>query len=85
MIKVHHPEIDQEELLKAAGRVVTLVENNSHVKEASSSSVTESLLRENMPDKDHFMVHLIAMGDGETYGQNRNGCLLYTSPSPRDS
>ena len=26
-----------------------------------------------MPDKDHFMVHLIAMGDGETYGQNRNG------------
>lgn len=73
MIKVHHPEIDQEELLKAAGRIVTLVENNSHVKEASSSCVTEDLLRNNMPDDNHFMVHLIAMGDGETYGQNRNG------------
>jgi hypothetical protein len=73
MIKVHHPEIDQEELLKAAGRIVTLVENNSHIKEASSSCVTEDLLKNNMPDDDHFMVHLIAMGDGETYGQNRNG------------
>jgi len=28
MIKVHHPEFDQEELIKAAGRVVTLIENN---------------------------------------------------------
>jgi len=73
MIKVHHPEIDQEELLKAAGRIVTLVENNTHIKQASSSCVTEDLLKNNMPDKDHFMVHLIAMGDGETYGQNRNG------------
>ena len=73
MIKVHHPEIDQEELIKAAGRVVTLVENESHVKEASSSCVTENLIRNNLPDKDHFMVHLIAMGDGEAYGQNRNG------------
>jgi len=73
MIKVHHPEIDQEELLKAAGRVVTLVESQSHVKEASSSAVSEKLIRENMPDDDHFMVHLIAMGDGEAYGPNRNG------------
>lgn len=73
MIKVHHPEIDQEELIKAAGRIVTLVEKDSHIKEASSSCITESLLRDNQPDDDHFMVHLIAMGDGETYGQNRNG------------
>ena len=73
MIKVHHPEIDQEELLKAAGRIVTLVEGESHIKEASSSCVTENLLRDNLPDDKNFMVHLIAMGDGETYGQNRNG------------
>ena len=73
MIKVHHPEIDQEELVKAAGRIVTLIEDEKHVKQASSSCITEDLIRDNMPDKDHFMVHLIAMGDGETYGQNRNG------------
>ena len=73
MIKVHHPEFDQEELLKAAGRIVSLVDDASHIKEASSSAVSRDLIESNMPDKDHFMVHLIAMGDGETYGQNRNG------------
>jgi hypothetical protein len=73
MIKVHHPEIDQEELLKAAGKVVTFVETEKHVKEASSSAFSDELIRNNMPDNDHFMVHLIAMGDGENYGPNRNG------------
>lgn len=73
MIKVHHPEFDQEELLKAAGRIVSLIDNASHIKEASSSAVSKELIENNMPDKDHFMVHLIAMGDGEAYGQNRNG------------
>ena len=73
MIKVHHPEVDQEELVKAAGKIVTLIEDEKHVKQASSSCITENLIRNNLPDSDHFMVHLIAMGDGETYGQNRNG------------
>lgn len=73
MIKVHHPEFDQEELVKAAGKIVNLVDDSSHIKEASSSAVSKELIENNMPDKDHFMVHLIAMGDGETYGQNRNG------------
>ncbi len=73
MIKVHHPEFDQEELIKAAGRVATLIEGNSHIKEASSSAISRDLIANNMPDKDHFMVHLVAMGDGEAYGPNRNG------------
>ena len=73
MKKLHHPEFDQEELIKAAGRVVTLIENNSHIKEASSSAITKELIENNQPDDDHFMVHLIAMGDGESYGPNRNG------------
>ena len=47
MIKVHHPEFDQEELIKAAGRVVTLIENNSHIKEASSSAITKELIENN--------------------------------------
>ena len=73
MIKVHHPEFDQEELIKAAGRVATLIEGSNHIKEASSSVVSKELIESNLPDKDHFMVHLIAMGDGESYGPNRNG------------
>ena len=52
MIKVHHPEFDQEELIKAAGRVVTLIENNSHIKEASSSAITKELIENNQPDDD---------------------------------
>ena len=73
MIKVHHPEFDQEELLKSVGSVVNLIENQSHIKEASSSVVSKELIESHKPDKDHFMVHLIAMGDGENYGQNKNG------------
>jgi hypothetical protein len=72
MIKVHHPEVDQEEVLKAAGRVVRLIDTESQVKEAASSAVSDKLIRENLPDDDHFMVHLIAMGDSENYGPNRN-------------
>ena len=73
MIKVHHPEFDQEELLKSVGSVVNLIESQSHIKEASSSVVSQELIKAHKPDKNHFMVHLIAMGDGENYGQNKNG------------
>ena len=73
MIKVHHPEFDQEELIKSVGKVVSLIENDSHVKEAASSVISKELIESHKPDKDHFMVHLIAMGDGENYGQNKNG------------
>jgi hypothetical protein len=73
MIKVHHPEFDQEELLKSVGNVVSLIESQAHVKEASSSVVSQKLIEDHKPDKDHFMVHLIAMGDGENFGQNKNG------------
>ena len=73
MNKVIHPEIDNENLIKAAGRIVTLVDDKQQVKEAASSAVSQKLINENPPDKDHFMIHLIAMGDNETYGWNRNG------------
>lgn len=59
--------------MKSVGSVVNLIENQSHVKEASSSAVSRDLIESHKPDKNHFMVHLIAMGDGENYGQNKNG------------
>lgn len=73
MIKVHQPETDQEELIKAASRVIHLVDGTQTIKSAASSAFSEELIRNNMPDDDHFLLHVIAMGDGEMYGQNRNG------------
>ncbi len=72
MIKVIYQD-DQPELTKAAGCLATLIENERHIKSASSDAVTEKLLRDNRPDDDHFAIHLIAMGSQEKFGYNRNG------------
>ena len=43
------------------------------IKSAASDSFSKEKLRECAPDKDHFMLHLVAMGDQETFGPNKNG------------
>ena len=43
------------------------------IKSAASDSFSKDKLRECAPDKDHFMLHLVAMGDQETFGPNKNG------------
>jgi hypothetical protein len=62
-----------ESMLKAYGRLSFLIESERNIKSASSSAITEKLIRDNLPDKDHFAVHNIALGAGEFWGQNRNG------------
>lgn len=65
---------DQEELLRAAGgRLCTLIDTESHIKQASSSAFTEEMIRNHLPDKNHFASHLIGLGASEYYGFNRNG------------
>lgn len=65
---------DQDTLLeKCGGQMWTLIENESHIKSASSDAITEKLIRDHLPDKRHFAVHYVAMGAGEDYGFNRNG------------
>lgn len=64
---------DQEELLRSAGQMTALIENDRHVKSASANSITRELLEANRPDKDHFLLHVIALGDHEHFGANRNG------------
>ena len=71
MIKIIFHD-DNEALVKAAGQMFTLIETERHIKQASSSAVSEKLIRENLPDKDHYGVHLIAMGADEQYGPNKN-------------
>lgn len=67
-----------EALVKAAhecGQPMTsLIEYDTGVKSASSNLVSKELLEEYRPKDDkHACIHLIAMGDAETYGFNRNG------------
>lgn len=39
---------------------------------ASSNSMTRDMLLQHKPDNDHFLMHVIGLGDYETYGFNRN-------------
>lgn len=64
---------DQEELLKIAGSLISLVDGPYLTKAASSAAVSRDILEANRPDKDHFLMHVIAMGCGEKYGANKNG------------
>lgn len=71
MDKIHY-QTDQEDLLRLCdGQMFTLYDDN--IKSAASDTFTKEMLREYAPDKDHFMLHVVAMGDQETYGPNKNG------------
>lgn len=72
MLKVHY-QTDQEDLLKACGGVMFQLFEDRFVKSAASDTFTREALRDCAPDKDHFMLHLVAMGDHEGYGPNKNG------------
>jgi len=67
MEKVHY-QTDQEELFRACDGHMTTLFDESNIKSAASDTFTADLLKEHMPDKDHYMLHLVAMGDMETYG-----------------
>ena len=62
-----------DELVKAACQMVTFFDDLRGVKSASSSAFSEEMMKQWIPDDDHFAVHLIAMGCGEDYGFNKNG------------
>lgn len=71
MDKIHY-QTDQEDLLRLCdGQMFTLYDDN--IKSAASDTFTKDMLREYAPDKNHFMLHVVAMGDQETYGPNKNG------------
>jgi len=71
MDKIHY-QTDQEDLLRLCdGQMFTLYDDS--IKSAASDTFTKEMLREYAPDKDHFMLHVVAMGDQETYGPNKNG------------
>lgn len=73
MIKIHFQD-DQDALFKACGGHMTrLIDFGARVKSAASEAIPKSVIERFKPDADHFLQHMIIMGDTETYGQNRNG------------
>ena len=64
---------DQEDLVRAAGQIITFFEDVRGIKSAASNSFSDEMMRQFVPDDDHFGVHAIAMGSGEDYGFNKNG------------
>jgi hypothetical protein len=63
---------DNDLLLKKTGGIVLLVDSQSKIREAGDS-ITRKLLEELWPDKDHFMLHIVACGGENRYLFNRKG------------
>lgn len=68
------PELHDALLESAGGMISTSIPEHSArtVKAASNNLFTQELLQDLKPDKDNVLVHLVALGDHETYGWNRN-------------
>lgn len=73
MIKTTTPD-SFADILRAGVPLVSLVQTDRghQVKSASAAFMKEAIER-HRPDDRHFMMHLIAMGAYDRYGQNRNG------------
>lgn len=80
--KVLYPD-DHEALLGSCGGEYMKLYDDSHIKQAASDVFTKEALARYAPDKDHFMMHIIALGDYERYGFNRNGDA-FTKQACRD-
>lgn len=76
MNKIIFPDANEQLYLSLQGQISTVIIDDasfsSNVKKAASSVISRQLLEELKPDKDHFLIHLIALGDDETYGFNKN-------------
>lgn len=75
MLKLIYPEANEQLLAQCEGLMTKVIFNDSSnrlIKEASSNSITKDLLNEYKPDKDHFLIHFIGVGDYEKYGFNKN-------------
>lgn len=75
MNKVIFPEANEELSASLNGQFATFIDNDKfygQVKRASSNSITEKMLEDCKPDKDHFLIHFVGVGDYEKYGFNKN-------------
>ena len=75
MNKVVFPEANEALSESLQGQFTTFIDNEKfygHVKQASSNAITREMLEDCKPDKDHFLIHFVGVGDYEKYGFNKN-------------
>lgn len=72
MNKLIYPDANEALYESVEGKMATLIDSNKMIKQASSNSITREMLEECKPDKDHFLIHAIGVGDYEKYGFNKN-------------
>lgn len=75
MKKLIYPDSNSELFSSLDGVMVSVIRDTnfySNIKKASSSVISRQLLEDCKPDKDHFLIHITAIGDDETYGFNKN-------------
>ena len=75
MKKLIYPDSNQVLSEALQGQFATFIDNDrfyGHVKQASSNAITQQMLEDCKPDKDHFLIHFVAVGDYEKYGFNKN-------------
>jgi hypothetical protein len=72
MNKVHHLEDHEDIYQMMGGQMWSLYDDRYNIKSAASDVFTKEALRAYAPDKDHFMIHLVGMGDYEHFGPNKN-------------
>ena len=75
MNKVVFPEANEALSEALQGQFATFIDNDKfygHVKQASSNAITREMLEDCKPDKDHFLIHFVGVGDYEKYGFNKN-------------
>ena len=65
---------DHSQLIEAAGgRAFQFFERSDRMTKSASDAISKKDMQEFMPPDSHFGVHLITMGEEETFGANRNG------------
>lgn len=75
MKKLVYPDSNSELFSSLDGVMVSVIRDTNfytNIKKASSSAISRQLLEDCKPDKDHFLIHITAIGDDETYGFNKN-------------
>lgn len=75
MKKLIYPDSNSELFSSLDGVMVSVIRDTNfytNIKKASSSAISRQLLEDCKPDKDHFLIHITAIGDDETYGFNKN-------------
>lgn len=75
MKKLIYPDSNSELFSSLDGVMVSVIRDinfYTNIKKASSSAISRQLLEDCKPDKDHFLIHITAIGDDETYGFNKN-------------